>query len=300
MNKLLSNRSASGRFDPESLGLIYGFVGVFCFSLTLPATAELDPTIVGLGRALIASVLAAIFLLANRHPLPSRDQLKSLVIVAAGIVLGFPLLSAWALHRMPAIHGAIVVGLLPLATAVVGALRMGERPSSAFWAASSIASLLVVAFALINGDGQAHVADWVLLIGIMAAALGYAEGGQLAREMGGASVICWALVISAPFLIFPVGLAVKQYGLTASPGAWAGFAYVSVFSMFLGFIAWYRGLAMGGIARVSQTQLLQPFLTIFASALLLDEKITIVTILFALAIVVCVAVGRKSTIGRAR
>jgi len=290
--------------SPESSGLFWGFVGVACFSLTLPATrvavADLDPTIVGLGRAVVASVLALLFLLFSRQPFPSREQFKSLLITAAGVVVGFPLLSAWAIHRVPAIHGAIVLGLLPLATAVAGVLRAGERPSGAFWVASCVGSATVVVFALVTGGGTAHIADVALAGAVVAAALGYAEGGRLAREMGGAQVICWALLVSAPFLLLPVGLAIYHHGLSATPAAWLGFAYVSAVSMFLGFFAWYKGLSLGGIARVGQIQLLQPFLTIFASALLLGERVTLVTIGFALAVVACVAVGRNATVSRTR
>ncbi len=298
------NQQSSNRVRSETLGLSYGFIGVFCFSLTLPATraavADLDPTIVGLGRALIASILAALFLLVNRQRLPSRQQFKSLLIVAAGVVVGFPLLSAWAIHQVPATHGAIVLGLLPLATAVAGVLRAGEHPSRGFWLASSAGSAIVIAFALVTGGGKAHIADLALVGAVVAAALGYAEGGRLARELGGAPVICWALLVAAPFLVAPVALAVARHGLVASPIAWLGLAYLSVVSMFLGFFAWYHGLALGGIARVGQIQLLQPFLTIFASALLLGEKITAVTIGFAVAVVACVAIGRKASVSRSK
>ena len=275
-----------------------------CFSLTLPATraavADLDPIIVGLGRALVASALAGLFLFIRRQPLPSRQQFKSLTIVAAGVVIGFPLLSTWAIHRVPAAHGAIVLGLMPLATAVAAVLRAGEHPSRSFWSASFAGSATVVAFALVTGGGKAHIADLALVGAVVAAALGYAEGGRLARDLGGAQVICWALLVAAPFLIVPVASAVVKHGLAASPTAWFGFAYVSVVSMFLGFFAWYRGLALGGIARVGQIQLLQPFLTIFASAILLGEKVTSITIGFAIAVVVCVVIGRAASVSRSK
>ena len=294
--------SEAGRTALEARGLAYGFVGVACFSLTLPATrvavADLDATVVGLGRALVAAVLAAVFLAATRSRLPAGAQVRSLGIVAAGVVVGFPFLSAWAMQRVPAAHGAVVLGLLPLATAVAGVLRAGERPSRAFWIASCAGSAAVVAFALVAGGGQAHAADLALAGAVVAAALGYAEGGRLAREIGAAQVICWALLLSAPFLAVPVGLAVRRHGLDASPAAWLGFAYVSVVSMFLGFFAWYRGLALGGIARVGQMQLLQPFLTIFASAALLGESVTATTLGFAVAVLACVAVGRKAAVAR--
>ena len=291
---------SSARFSSETRGLIYGFIGVVCFSLTLPATraavADLDPIFVGLGRALVGAVLAGIYLLIIRAPLPSRAQFRSLLVIGIGMVIGFPLCLSWAVARVPASHGAIVLGLLPLATAVVGALRTGERPSRAFWAASIIGSLLVVAFTLVTGGGSIQLADLALLGTVITGGVGYAEGGRLAREMSGARVISWSLLIAAPFLIVPVALAVHRHGVAASPAAWLGFAYISIVSAWSGFFAWYRGLALGGIARVSQLQLLQPFLTLFASALLLGEHITLVAIGFALAIVACVAIGRRAAI----
>ncbi len=288
--------------DPKALGVVYGFIGVLCFSLTLPATRvavrDLDPTIVGLGRALIASVFASLFLCIGRHPVPSRRQFKSLFITAAGVVVGFPILSAWAIRRVPAAHGAVTLGLLPLASAVAGRLRAGEQPSDKFWIASCMGSATMVVFALVSGGGKLHLADLALIVAVFPGALGYAEGGRLARELGGLQVICWALVVSAPFIVVPVALAIAWHGLLASPISWLGFAYVSVFSAFFGLFAWYRGLALGGIARVSQIQLLQPFLTIFASGLLLGERVTPVTIGFALAVVACVAAGRATIVLR--
>ncbi len=296
------NQHSWARLSAETRGLIYGCIGVACFSLTLPATraavADLDPTIVGLGRALVGALLAGIYLSLIRQPLPSRAQFKSLLVIGIGMVIGFPLCLSWAVQRVPASHGAIVLGLLPLATAVVGAIRAGERPSPAFWAASMVGSALVVAFTLVTGDGSVQLADLALLGAVVTGGIGYAEGGRLAREMGGAQVISWSLLVAAPFLIVPVALAIHRHGLTASSAAWLGFAYISSVSAFSGFFAWYRGLALGGIARVSQLQLLQPFLTLLASALLLGERITVVAFGFALAIVACVAIGRKATIAR--
>ena len=281
---------------------MYGFAGVCCFSLTLPATrvavAEINPTIVGLGRALAGAVLAALYLLLVRAPVPSRAQFHSLLIIGLGMVIGFPLCLSWAVQRVPASHGAIVLGLLPLATAVAGGLRTGERPSRAFWTASVVGSVLVVTFTLVTGGGAVRVADLALLVAVVTAAIGYAEGGRLAREMSGAQVISWSLLVAAPFLVVPVALAIGRYGLAASPVAWLGFAYVSSVSAFLGFFAWYRGLALGGIARVSQMQLLQPFLTLLASALLLGEQITLIGLGFALTIMACVAIGRRAAIAR--
>lgn len=285
---------------PEAnLGILYGLLGVFSFSLTLPATrvavAELDPTFVGLGRAIVAAILAAIALRVTRQPLPTRSQWRDLAIVAFGVILGFPLLSAWAMRQLPAAHGAVVIGLIPLATAIAATIRGGERPSLRFWLATAIGSGTIVAFTLAAGGGQFQIPDIALIGAVVAAAIGYAEGGKLARSIGGWQVICWALVLAAPVLLVPTLLAARS-GLSASPTAWFGFAYVCVISQFLGFFAWYHGMAIAGVARVSQLQLLQPFLTIAFSALLLHEQITLPTIAAACIVIACVGIGRRSLI----
>ena len=282
----------------ETKGMAYGLVGVLAFSLSLPMTrlavAGLSATVVGLGRALVAASLALVLLRITRSPWPDPRQLPGLVIVALGVVVGFPLLSAWAMQRVPAAHGAVVVGLLPLATALAGVVRAGERPAPRFWLLSLLGTGLVVGYVLLSSGGQPQVADLWLLGAVVAAAVGYAEGGRLARELGGWQVICWALLLAAPVLAGPVAWDVWQHGLHASPTAWVGFAYVSGVSMFLGFFAWYHGLALGGVARVGQIQLLQPFLTIVASAVLLGERVSPGTYGVALLVVAVVAIGRRS------
>ncbi|PIG95409.1 DMT family transporter [Gloeocapsopsis sp. IPPAS B-1203] len=292
---------AKHRIDRE-IGLGYGFLGVLGFSLTLPATrvavVELDPIIVGLGRAIIAAFLAAIVLWANHQRIPARKHWRGLIIVAAGVVLGFPLLSAWAMQQLPAAHGAVVLALMPLATAFAGSIIVGERPSRRFWLASITGSITVIIFAILSGAGQMQWADVVLLGAGMAAAISYAEGGRLARILGGWQVICWALVIAAPVLSVPFAKAVLQHGLVASPTAWLGFGYLSIISQFLAFFPWYQGLAIGGVARVGQMQLLQPFLTILASAILLGEAIAPFTLIAAMIVVTSVAIGRTSAIQR--
>jgi drug/metabolite transporter (DMT)-like permease len=279
-------------------GLLYGLVGVAAFSLTLPATrvavAELDPVFVGLGRALVAALLAGVVLVATRTPFPGRRALPRLALVAGGVVIGFPLFSAWAMRHVPAAHGAVVVGLLPLATAITGAWLAHERPPLLFWLSAVAGSAVVVAFALWQGGGAPQPADALLLLAVAAAAVGYAEGGRLARTLGAWQVICWALVLSAPLLVLPTLWAADGRLATASAAAWAGFAYVSVVSMFLGFFAWYRGLALGGIGAVGQVQLLQPFLTIFASAWLLGERIDAATLIAAAAVIAAIAIGRRA------
>lgn len=279
-------------------GLAWGFLGVLSFSLTLPATRvavpELGGTIVGLGRAVVAATLAAALLLIRRERPPARRYWSSLAIVTAGVVIGFPLCSAFALRYVPATHGAVITGLLPAATAVMAVLRAGERPPRAFWAACGAGVIAILLFAAAEGAGRPQLADVLLLVAVALGALGYAEGGRLARELGGWRVICWALVLAAPFLILPVAVAITRQGGVAGTHAWLGFAYVSIMSMFLGFFAWYHGLALGGVARVGQVQLLQPVLTLLWAAVLLNEQVNPQTVIASLLVIATVALTRWS------
>ena len=297
-------RSPFANLDGETIGLLYGFLGVLCFSLTLPATraavADLDPVIVGLGRSMVAAMLAAILLRITDQKTPSRRQIKSLIVVALGVVIGFPILSAWAMVNLPASHGAIVLGIAPLATAITGTLRTGDRPSGGFWLASILGSATVVSFAVYSGAGHLQIGDLALLGAMIAASFGYAEGALLAQVMGGWKVISWGLIVAVPMMILPVIAAVWQHGLVASTTAWFGFGYIAVFSQFLAFFAWYKGLAMGGVARVGQVQLLQPFLTIAASSLLLRESISPVAIGTAIIVLIIVILGKKAAVKRAK
>jgi drug/metabolite transporter (DMT)-like permease len=284
--------------------MLLGFIGVAIFSATLPATriavAHLDPIFVGLGRSLVAAVPAALFLLAIRAPWPTRRQGLRLLSVAFGVVLGFPALTSWAMRHVPSAHGAIVVGLLPLFTAILGARLNRERPSPGFWVAAATGSALVVAFAVVNGGGALHVADLALFVAVVVGAFGYAEGARLTREIGGRETISWAIVASVPFLLLPVadGAARSDFA-AAGARAWAGFLYVALFSQFIGFFAWYKGLDLGGVARVSQVQLAQVFLTMLIAALLLGERVTPAMLVFAIAVVATVAIGRRMPIRQA-
>lgn len=288
------------KLSASAVGLMYGFLAIASFSLSLPATriavAEIDPIAVGLGRGLVASILAALVLVARRQKKPTRRQFSSLAIVAAGVVIGFPLLSAWAMRRLPASHGAVLLGLTPLLTAIAGAIRTGERPSRPFWIASVAGSSAVVAFAVYSGAGNFDPADLVLGLGLVAGAVGYAEGGKLARDMGGWQVISWAVVISGPFLAIPALMAFARTGPGVSSAAWVGFGYVCVVSQYIGFFAWYHALAVGGVSRVSQVQLLQPFMTFVASAVLLGEHITWPMVATATVVVAAVAVVARARI----
>ncbi len=285
----------------EFLGFAYGFLGILIFSITLPATkiaitGGLDPVFVGLGRAIVAAILSLVLLVVTRQKIPSWRFLPRFIIVVVGVVIGFPLLSALAMRDAPASYGAVITGLLPLATAMFGAWRAGERPSLSFWIWAVAGSSLVVTFALFSSAGGLRFADLALLGAIAAAGLGYAEGAVLARTFGAWQVICWSLVLSVPVLL-PITLQhLPAIGVVITSGALWGFLYVSLFSMFLGFFAWYQGLMLGGIARVGQLQLFQPFLTILASALLLGEGLSINTLGFAVGVICCVALGKKTQI----
>jgi drug/metabolite transporter (DMT)-like permease len=262
----------------DSAGLLWGALGVVAFSLTLPATKiavrSIDAQIVGLGRALIAAICALVLLLITRQSLPARRVWWRLAVVALGVVLGFPLLSALALQSVPSSHAAMVVGLLPAANSLTAVLRAGERPSAGFWIASVVGFAAIALFCAQHGLGTLQGADLLLLAAVLAAAVGYTEGALLARELGAWQVICWALLLSAPVMAPLVALRLWTVGFNADALSLAGFAYVSLISMFLGFFAWYRGLALGGIARVGQLQLMQPVLTLLWSHWLLAESIT--------------------------
>ncbi len=273
-------------------GLLYGAIGVLCFSFTLPATRvavhDLDSTVAGLGRAVVAAVLAAIVLLVRRERLPARKHWLGLAIVAFGVILGFNLFSSIALQYVPASHGAVITGLLPAATAVMAVLRAGERPTPFFWVGVVVSVIAVLIFAVVEA-GAPQAGDLLMLIAVLLGGLGYAEGGRIAREIGGWRVICWALLLAAPFLLVPVVLDMASHTFTVGPDAWLAFAYLSVVSVFLGFFAWYRGLALGGVARVGQLQLVQPVLTIFWAALLLGEPLKLQTLLASLLVIGSVA-----------
>ena len=227
------------------MALLLGFLGVLGFSFTLPATrlavADLDPTFVGLGRAVVAALLGVVLLRLLGGPRPTRAQLGRLLLVALGVVFGFPLLSAFALRELTAAHSAVIVGLLPAATAVMAVLRAGERPSRGFWLASGAGLVAVLAFAASQGAGLPSTADLLVLGAVAFGAVGYAEGATLARELGGWRVICWALLLSLPVTLPAAVLAAAQGGLQAGDDAWLGFAYVSLVSMFTAFFALVRG-----------------------------------------------------------
>jgi drug/metabolite transporter (DMT)-like permease len=275
----------------------WGALGVLAFSLTFPASEAALPAFgvinVGIGRAVPAALLAAVCLLATRASLPTRAQWRRLALVAAGVVVGFPLCSALALQDTTSAHSAVLVGLLPAATAALAVVRGGERPRWPFWAACGFGMVTVLGFAAVQGAGQIRVADLWLLAAVGCAAVGYAEGGVLARDLGGWQVISWALLLALPVTIAVTVLWGEPWH-APDANAWLGLAYVSAVSMFAGFYAWYRGLVQGGIAKISQLQLLQPVLTLIWSALLLAEEITPATATGAILVIAAVAVTQRT------
>lgn len=296
----------SGLSD-DTAGMLLGLVGVAIFGLTFPATrlavADLPPVFVALGRAVVAALLAVVWLAYKRLPLPPRAALLPLAMVSLGCIIGFPWLTSIALQTLPASHGAVLIGILPLATAAVSALRGNEKPSPGFWGMALLGSLLVIGFALHQSGGSFHAADLLMFAAVLLAAIGYTEGARLSQSMGGQQVISWALVLSAP-LLAPVLLWLSwphvDAIMNAGVRAWIGFGYVAAFSMYIGFFFWYGGMVRGGIARVGQVQLVQPFISLAAAALILGEPLTLSHVLFALAVIAVVAAGRKMQITRSR
>jgi drug/metabolite transporter (DMT)-like permease len=286
-----------------SKGLWLGLAGVTIFALTLPMTRlavgtpeapQMSGVFIALGRAVVAALLSAVFLFATRAPFPRREDWWPLAVTSAGVVFGFPLLTSIAMRHVEAVHASVIVGVLPLATAVIGAWLHRQRPSAGFWICAALGSALVVAFAVLrskSGGLSIHPADGLLLAAMACAAVGYGWGARLSHRMRAEHVICWALVIALP-LTLPVALFTRPQA-ALQPAAWWGFAYVAVFSMWLGFFAWYRGLALGGTVRVSQVQLVQPFLGMLFAVPLLGETLDAVTLGFAVAVIATVFIGKK-------
>ncbi len=293
----------------ETRGLWLGLLGVVLFAATLPMTKlatgnadtpQLSPAFVTFGRAAVAGILSVFYLLATRSPAPRGNQWRQLVFTASGIVVGFPLFMAMGLRHGESVHASVVLGILPLATAVVASLWLRQRPSMGFWVCAIAGSALVAAFvALRPGStaGGAQFADLLLLLAVLFAAFGYVSGGQLTAQLGAERVICWVLVISLPFTLPVMLLNWPEAAVRTS--AWLGFGYVALFSMWIGFFAWYRGLALGGTVRVSQVQLVQPFLSMLFSVPLLGESLDAMTVGFALAVIATVFIGKKMPVASA-
>ena len=282
----------------ETKGMLLGFIGVLMFSLTLPftriAVAELSPYFVTFGRSSLGGICALLLFAFTKPKLPTKSQLIRLSVMALGVVYGFPLFVSLAMKTLPSAHGGIVLGVLPLATAVVGALRFNERPSLAFWITAVMGSLLVITYASLNGSGGLASEDWLLFVAIASASIGYSEGGKLSEEMSSVDVISWALVLTLPINIFVTYQYIDFEISAVSTSAIISFVYVGLISMYIAFFFWYRGIALGGVARVGQVQLLQPFLTLVGAYFLLDEQITAMNIGFALCVLAVVVLGKRT------
>ncbi len=276
-------------------GWLNGLIAVAIFSGSMPATRaavlDLDPVFVTVARGAIAGVLAVAILAGFKSKRPSRAELKSLLITTGGVVVGFPLLSALALRHVTSAHSLVFLGLLPLSTAVFAVLRGGERPQLLFWIFSGLGSLCVAGFALSQGASASPLGDGLLFLAVIVCGLGYAEGARLSRTLGGWQVISWALVIALPVMLPLSLLLLPSAGRPTAP-ALLGLAYVSIFSMLIGFIFWYRGLSQGGIAAVGQLQLLQPFFGLALASLLLHETVSSAMLLVTVAVIACVVGAR--------
>ncbi|MFL1544680.1 DMT family transporter [Pseudomonas sp. O39] len=293
----MERTSALNPLDSSTQGWINGFIGVVIFSGSLPATRlavmEFDPVFLTMIRATLAAVLGLCLLRLFQAKRPARNQWLPLVVVALGVVIGFPLLTALALQYVTSAHSIVFIGLLPLATAVFGVLRGGERPRPVFWLFSSLGSLLVMGYAVAQGLSAAPAGDVLMLLAVLACGLGYAEGAKLSRSLGGWQVICWALVVSLP-VVAPLSLILAPSTLAGiSLPAWLSLGYVALFSMLIGFVFWYRGLAQGGIAAVGQLQLLQPFFGLALAAGLLHEPVSLGMVLVTVAVIGCVAGAKR-------
>ncbi len=286
------------RSSERIAGLVLGATGVLIFSFTFPATKfalqGLSPWFIAFGRAAVAAALACVALLLRRAGRPTRRQARRLAVVAGGVVVGFPLFSSLALQTTGSAHGAIVIALLPAATAVAAVALAGERPGLLFWLATLAGVGIVTGFAVSESSGSVSAGDLYLLAAVAVCGVGYAEGGALSRELGAIETICWALVLSLPLTLVVSALTLPAS--LPSGKVLAGFAYVAVGSMFLGFFAWYGGLARGGVARVGQLQLFQPLLTVGWSALVLSEQIGWLALVCGVGVIASVAVGQRARV----
>lgn len=278
-------------------GWLYGFIGVAIFSGSLPATrvavGAFDPIFLTVLRAAIAGCVALMLLTLLPQKRPERADIIPLLIVAFGVVVGFPLLTALALQHITSAHSIVFIGLLPLSTAIFGVVRAGDQPPAMFWVFSILGACLVAGFAFFQDQSASFTGDMLMFMAIIVCGLGYAEGGKLSRKLGGWQVISWALVLSLPIML-PLAFYLRPPSFTGiATLAWIALGYVSLFSMLIGFVFWYRGLAQGGIAAVGQLQLLQPFMGLLLAATLLQEQISWPMMIVCIAVVFCVAGAKK-------
>ena len=302
MRKTVQEKPPEKLAVQENLGYGLGLMAVLAFSLTLPITKYLTPFLsiwdIGFGRSLLAAIVAAVILLAYKQPWPSRSQLLKLCIVASGIAFGFPVLTALGMQSVPSSHGGVILGGLPLATALVGCFLSGERPSWLFWLVALSGFMAIALYSMVSAGAATDLAlysgDFALLGAVLFAGLGYAQGGLLAREMGGWQVICWTLVVSLPLLL-PLTWIYGDWSAfqVLSVSGWAAFAFLAVLNSLVGFFFWYKALALGGVAKISQVQLLQTFFTFIFAALWLGEDITLIMVVFLIITLIIVWLSKK-------
>ena len=289
--------------NKETKGMLIGFIGILIFSLTLPvskiAVLSFNPYFIAFGRATLAGLVALAYLLYKKEPIPSKVDFLKFVVIALGVVFGFPIFTTIAMIEGSSSHGAVILGMMPLATTVIGVIRFKERPSLGFWLVSLLGAALVVVYALLKSSGDFTYIDGLLVAGGICACVGYVEGGELSRKLNPRAVISWALVISLPITIVMSYFTFSMQYIDAGLMAWTILIYLSLFPMFIGFFFWYEGLAVGGIARVSQVQLIQPFCTLVAASILLGDSLTIVNLVFAFLVVSTVILGKRMLVKRA-
>jgi len=288
--------------NKETKGMLIGFIGILIFSLTLPvskiAVLSFSPYFIAFGRAALAGIVALAYLIYKKEALPSKIDFGKFIVISLGVVFGFPIFTTVAMTQGSSSHGAVILGMMPLATTVIGVIRFKERPSLGFWLVSLLGAALVVIYALLKNAGSFTYIDGLLVLGGICACIGYVEGGELSRKMNPRAVISWALVISLPLNIVLSYLTFNSDYLEAGTIPWISFVYLSLFPMFIGFFFWYEGLAIGGIARVSQVQLIQPFCTLFAASILLGDSITVLNLVFAVLVVSTVILGKSMLVKR--
>lgn len=293
--------SHSTTYQPSAPALLpyaYAFVGVLVFAFTLPMTRvavhSFDPWLIGMARASIGGLCAALILLATRSRFPTAAEWRGIALSCTGVIVGWPVFSSIAMQSVPSSHGAVLSGLIPLATAIIGARRSGESLSRRFWLLSLLGAMLVLAYAFYIGEGALQVGDLWLALAVFMAGVGYAEGGRVARTLGGWRTICWCLTASLPLTV-PASLWLAL-PMEQAPSAQATMAllYLALCSSLLGFFPWYKAMAMGGVARIGQVQLAQPFLTILISALWLGEQVDLLTWLSCVIIIVIIAASRRA------
>ena len=282
--------------------MLIGFIGILIFSLTLPVTKiavlTFNPYFIAFGRACLAGLFALAYLLYTRAPLPSKADLAKIAVIALGVVFGFPIFTTVAMEEGSSSHGAVILGMMPLATTVIGVIRFKERPSIGFWLVSILGAGLVMTYALLKSSGSLSYIDGLLVLGGICACIGYVEGGELSRRMNPRAVISWALLISLPINIIATYFTFSPAYWSADAIALTSFIYLSLFPMYLGFFFWYEGLAIGGIARVSQVQLVQPFCTLLAASFFLGDPLTAMNMVFAFLVVSTVVLSKRMLVKR--